>query len=72
MARRGAGGTLQATAPSRKWFPYGWEGDREEEVSRGQGREKIVSGRRLWLIGYATLGIRDSTVGMGRVDRNKG
>lgn len=41
-------------------------------MSRGQGREKIVSGRRLWLIGHATLGIRESVVGTGRAGRNKG
>lgn len=57
--------------PPRKWFPRGWEGDREEEVNRGQGRERIVSGRRLWLIGHATLGIRESAVGMGRAGRTK-
>lgn len=35
---------------TRKWFHQGWEGDREEERSRGQGWEKIVSGRSLWLM----------------------
>lgn len=50
----------------------GWEGDREEKVSRGQGQERILSGRRLWLIGHATLGILESAVGRGWVGRNKG
>ena len=71
-ARRGAGGRWQATDPPPQWFPLGGERDREEEVSRGQGWERIMSGRRLWLIGHATLGIRESVVGMGRAGRNKG
>ena len=45
------------TPTPQKWLPHGCEGDREEEVSRGQGWERIVSGQRLWLIGHATLGI---------------
>lgn len=49
----------------------GCEGDREE-VSRGQGWERIVSGRRLRLIGHATLGIRKPAVGMGWAGSNKG
>lgn len=32
-------------------------------MSRGQGWERIVSGRRLWLIGHATLGTREPVVG---------
>ena len=49
----------------------GWKRDREEEMSRGQGMERIMSGRRLWLIGHATLGIQESVVGMGRAGRTK-
>lgn len=47
----------------------GWEG-----MSRGQGRERDLSGRRSLLIGHATLEIRsfESAVGTGRADRNKG
>lgn len=44
---------MESDCPSES----GWEGDREGEVSRGQGQERIVSGRRLLLIGHATLGI---------------
>lgn len=71
------------------WPPEAWQGKKEgwsqaesncptesgwEEVSRGQGRERDLSGRRCLLIGHATLEIRicESAVGMGRAGENKG
>lgn len=69
LARRGAGGRLQATVPL-KVVSSSWEGDREEQVNRGQGWERIVSGRRL-AHRHATLGIRESVVGMGWAEGTK-
>lgn len=68
LSRKRARERLKSICPTESV----WEGDREEEVSRGQGRETIVSGRRFLLIGHATLGTRESAAGMGRAVRNKG
>lgn len=71
-ARRGAGGRLHVTDPRPlQWFPLGGERDREE-VSRGQGWETDHVGAKTLAHRHATLGIRESAVGMGRAGRNKG